>query len=61
MVLTYHTKFDVDIAERVPLDGMRKIAMKFLLDNINAVDEVWVVTEAAAAPCGTWGTGAATT
>lgn len=45
VVLTYHTKFDVDIAKRVPLDGMRKIAMKFLLDNINAVDEVWVVTE----------------
>ncbi len=44
-VLTYHTKFDIDIAKRVPLDGMRKIAMKFLLDNINAVDEVWVVTE----------------
>ena len=45
VVLTYHTKFDVDIAKRVPLDGMRRIAMHFLLDNIKAADEIWVVTE----------------
>lgn len=44
-VLTYHTKFDIDIAKRVPLDSMRRLAMRFLLDNVNAVDEVWVVTE----------------
>lgn len=44
-VLTYHTKFDIDIAKRVHLAGMRRLAMRFLLDNINAVDEVWVVTE----------------
>ena len=44
-VFTYHTKFDIDIAKRVPLDSMRRLAMRFLLDNVNAVDEVWVVTE----------------
>ena len=44
-VLTYHTKFDIDIAKRVHLHGMRRLAMRFLLDNVNAVDEVWVVTE----------------
>ena len=45
VVLTYHTKFDVDINKRVALRGMRKIALKFLLENIKAADEIWVVTE----------------
>ena len=45
VVLTYHTKFDIDIAKRVKLTGFRKIALRFVLENINAVDEVWVVTE----------------
>ena len=45
VVLTYHTKFDVDIAKRVKLPGFRKIALRFVLDNINAADEIWVVTE----------------
>ena len=43
-VLTYHTKFDIDIAKRVALTGFRKIAMRFLLENINNADEIWVVT-----------------
>ena len=45
VVLTYHTKFEIDIGKRVPNEMFRKIAMRFLLDNINAVDEVWAVTE----------------
>lgn len=45
VVLTYHTKFDIDISKRIALHGFRKIAMRFLLENIKAADEVWVVTE----------------
>lgn len=45
-ILTYHTKFDLDIEKRVPTAPMRKIAMEFLLHNVNAADEVWVVTGA---------------
>lgn len=44
VVLTYHTKFDLDIEKRVPTSAMRKIALEFLLHNINAADEVWAVT-----------------
>ncbi|MGI6265405.1 MAG: glycosyltransferase [Acutalibacteraceae bacterium] len=45
VVLTYHTKFEVDIAKRVPNRGMQKVALDFVKANINAVDEVWAVTE----------------
>ena len=46
VVLTYHTRFDLDIQKRVPSAAMRKVAMAFLLDNVNSADEVWVVTGA---------------
>lgn len=46
VVLTYHTRFDLDIQKRVPTAAMRKVAMSFLLDNVNSADEVWVVTSA---------------
>lgn len=46
VVLTYHTRFDLDIQKRVPTAAMRKVAMTFLLDNVNSADEVWVVTGA---------------
>ncbi len=44
IVLTYHTRFDLDIKKRVSSAAMRKVAMSFLLDNVNSADEVWVVT-----------------
>ncbi len=43
-VLTYHTRFDLDLKKRVPNPAMRAVSMKFLLENVKAVDEVWVVT-----------------
>lgn len=46
VVLTYHTRFDLDIQKRVSTAAMRKVAMAFLLDNVNSADEVWVVTAA---------------
>ena len=36
VVLTYHTQFDIDIEKRVRLPEFRKIAMRFLLENIKA-------------------------
>lgn len=45
VVLTYHTKFDVDIGKRLSGGAMRKIAMQFMLNNICAADEVWAVTD----------------
>lgn len=45
VVLTYHTKFEQDIQKRVALRGIQKLALRFVLDNINAADEVWCVSE----------------
>jgi len=45
VVLTYHTKFEVDIEKRVSNTVFRKVAMEFLLNNVKAADEVWTVTE----------------
>ena len=47
VVFTYHTKFDYDIAKRVAFNPIRKVSVKFLMANINACDEVWVVSEGA--------------
>ncbi len=45
-VLTYHTRFDLDIKKRIPNPAMRAVAMKFMLENVKSVDEVWVVSSA---------------
>lgn len=45
VVLTYHTKYEYDIDRRVPTKPARDFAYKFLLNNINAADEVWVTSE----------------
>lgn len=47
IVFTYHTKFDIDIQTRVSGRIPRKIAMDFIRSNINAVDEVWAVSDGA--------------
>lgn len=47
IVFTYHTKFDIDIEKRIALNPVRNASVKFLLSNINACDEVWVVSEGA--------------
>ncbi|GAB6108470.1 glycosyltransferase [Fusibacter bizertensis] len=47
IVFTYHTKFDLDIEKRVAFNPLRKVSIKFLMSNINACDEVWVVSEGA--------------
>ena len=47
VVLTYHTKFDEDIAKAVRLKWMREGSAKFLIGNISACDEVWTVSKGA--------------
>lgn len=43
-VLTYHTKYEYDIEKRVPTEAGKRFAGKFLLNNINSADEVWVTS-----------------
>ena len=47
IVFTYHTKFDVDIAKAVRADFLRKETVRAIVSNIEAADEVWVVSEGA--------------
>lgn len=48
VVFTYHTKFDVDIARAVRARFLQKESAKALVNNIEACDEVWTVSEGAA-------------
>lgn len=47
LVLTYHTKFDIDIANMVRSKTLQKGAIQALLRNINACDEIWTVSQGA--------------
>lgn len=47
IVFTYHTKFNIDIEKRVGLSGIQNASLKLILNNINASDEVWVVSKGA--------------
>lgn len=48
IVLTYHTKFDIDIANILKSSLLRTGSKRALLANINACDEVWAVSNGAA-------------
>ena len=47
LVFTYHTKFDIDIANAVRSKLLREEAAKLLVENISACDEVWTVSRGA--------------
>ena len=47
LVFTYHTKFDIDIRNLVSSKLIQESAIKVIVDNIHACDEVWVVSEGA--------------
>ncbi len=47
IVLTYHTKFDIDIKRAIPNKIMADRAIKLLVTNISACDEVWAVSRGA--------------
>lgn len=44
IVFTYHTKFDVDIANSIRGELLREEAIRLIVDNISACDEVWTVS-----------------
>lgn len=48
VVLTYHTKYEYDFDRRIPTKPARNFAYHFLLNNINAADEVWVTSKGTA-------------
>ncbi|MDO4487727.1 MAG: glycosyltransferase [Eubacteriales bacterium] len=47
LILTYHTKFDIDIANVVKLKGIQQGVIKAMIDNVSAADELWVVSDGA--------------
>ena len=47
IVFTYHTKFDVDIERAVGNGYLKDKVIKGIIKNIEACDEVWVVSEGA--------------
>ena len=47
IVLTYHTKFDVDIANIIKSKTLQSASKKAIVSNINACDEVWAVSRGA--------------
>lgn len=48
LVLTYHTKFDIDIANILRSPALQSGSKHALVENINACDEVWAVSQGAA-------------
>ena len=47
VVFTYHTKFDVDIERAVGQGLLKKETIRVMVSNIEACDDVWVVSEGA--------------
>ena len=47
IVFTYHTKFDIDIARALEGKLLQTAALRMLVSNIGASDEVWVVSRGA--------------
>ena len=47
LVLTYHTKYDIDIAKAVKGRLLQEGAIRALVQNVSACDEVWVVSRGA--------------
>jgi len=47
IVFTYHTKFDIDIANAVKSRLIQEEAARLLVQNISACDEVWTVSRGA--------------
>ena len=47
LVFTYHTKFDIDIANAIHSQILREEAARLLVENIASCDEVWTVSHGA--------------
>ena len=47
LVLTWHTKYDIDIANAIKSKVLQEGALTALLRNVNACDEIWTVSHGA--------------
>lgn len=47
IVFTYHTKFDIDIKNAINARLLQETAIRVIVNNISACDEVWVVSKGA--------------
>ena len=47
IILTYHTKFDIDIKRALKIGSLSEAAIRAVVEHIEAADEVWAVNEGA--------------
>ena len=47
IVMTYHTKFDIDLEHITKIKPLRESCKRILAENISACDEVWTVSKGA--------------
>ena len=47
LIMTYHTKFDIDIANAIKSKLVQEGAVMALINNVSACDEVWAVSDGA--------------
>ncbi len=47
IIFTYHTKFDIEVRKAIKNNMLQSAAIKAIVKNIEAADEVWVVSEGA--------------
>lgn len=47
VIMTYHTRYDVDIAKMFDSEILQTLAAKFIVSNIDTCDEIWVVSNGA--------------
>lgn len=47
IIMTYHTKYDIDIANSVDFEPLRNAAKRIIVSNIESCDEVWAVSRGA--------------
>ncbi len=48
IIFTYHTKYDIDIANVTDVKLFQSIAERFIVEQIESFDEVWAVSQGAA-------------
>ncbi len=47
MIMTYHTKFDIEIRKAVKSKVVSQLAIKVLIESVSSCDELWVVSRGA--------------
>lgn len=47
LILTYHTKFDIDIRRSIPVPALQEESIRALVHNISSCDEIWAVSHGA--------------